>query len=419
LAAEEKEGKNVQKWVNFFRGNIRLEISGAFPERFLNLCSVERLGFWAVEQEDQTVLRLTVALWDLRRAEALAQKAGCTLRRLEGRGLPLMLYALRRRYGLLAGAALSTAAAVFLSQFILVVNVTGNTLLSDSVILTELEELGLHFGTYGPGLDERAVSNEMLERLPELSFLSVNVRGVYAEVVVHESDPTPQLRDEDTPTDVVASRDGIVLDVNAYAGSVEVEAGTAVLAGEVLISHYSVFPPAEWSDGATYTDISHARGQVWAVTERTFSAKMPLQTDGSVEQTEAARRYRLRIGKNIVKFYGNSSNFTNNCVKIERAWRATLPGGILLPLVWEQETLLPLSSQRAAVTADSAEGYLKACLLSRMETVVGEGELLTQNWTVTEEDGALTVTLNASCREDIAKEQTVTEDALSGEMEMD
>jgi hypothetical protein len=38
---------------------------------------------------------------------------------------------------------------------------------------------------------------------------------------------------------------------------------------------------------------------------------------------------------------------------------------------------------------------------------------------VTEEDGALTVTLNASCREDIAKEQTVTEDALSGEMEMD
>lgn len=400
----------MQKWVNFLRGSVCLEISGAFPERFLNLCSVERLGFWGLERREKGVLRVSVALWDVPRARALAARAGCEAARVSGRGLPLFLFSFRRRYGLLCGLALSILTAVFLSQFVLVIKVTGNETLPDSVILTELEAQGLSFGAYGPAVDERAVANRVLEALPGLSFLSINRSGIYAEVVVREADPEPELRDESTPTDVVAARDGIIMDVNALSGNTVVETGAAVLAGETLISHYLEFEPAEWSDGATFTMTTHARGEVWALTERRFSAKMPLETSLEPSEGEETVRYALRIGKNTLKFYQNSSNSGLNCAKIKKTWDLTLPGGIVLPVAWEQERLTPYSASGQALSAESAEAYLKERLLARLEAVLGEGQILGKSWDVAEEDGALTVTLSASCLENIAKEQAAAEE---------
>ncbi len=400
----------MQKWVNFLRGSARLEISGPFPERFLNLCSVEGLGFWKVEVPSQTALRLTVALWDLRRARRLAEKAGCTARRVGGGGLPVFLFSFRRRYALLAGLALSALTAAVLSRFILVVKVTGNDAVPDSVILTELEELGFGFGTYGPTVDERDLSNRMLEALPELSFLAINISGVYAEVVVREAVESPELRDEDTLTDVVAARDGVVVDVNAFSGSVSVAEGDAVLAGEVLISHLSVYEPAEWSDGQTFTSTTHARGEVWALTERTLTAKTPLQAATIDAAAGSNTVYGLRLGKKVIKFRQNSSNSMGNCDKIKRTWPLTLPGGIVLPLTWEAETVTPYSETETAVSAASAEAYLKARLETRLTAILGEGQVLGRSWTVTEAEDTLTVTLEASCLEDIAKEAPVAEE---------
>ena len=49
------------KWVtNALRGKVCLEVEGAFPERFLNLCAQRGILFWNVEWLEATRLRLTV-----------------------------------------------------------------------------------------------------------------------------------------------------------------------------------------------------------------------------------------------------------------------------------------------------------------------------------------------------------------------
>ena len=50
----------LQRLVNALRGNVRLEVEGAFPERFLNLCAQRGILFWNVEWLEDTRLRLTV-----------------------------------------------------------------------------------------------------------------------------------------------------------------------------------------------------------------------------------------------------------------------------------------------------------------------------------------------------------------------
>ena len=50
----------LKRLVNALRGSVRLEVTGAFPERLLNLCAQKGIQFWNVEWLEPTRLRLTV-----------------------------------------------------------------------------------------------------------------------------------------------------------------------------------------------------------------------------------------------------------------------------------------------------------------------------------------------------------------------
>ena len=195
----------ARKIVNLLRGSVRLEVSGAFPERFLNLCAQKAVAFWAVEWPEDHVLRLTVAWQDRKGLDELAQRTGCTVAEAERKGVPPFLIRFRKRYALLAGLALALAAVCFLSRFVLVVEVEGNETVPTQVILTELRRAGLRPGAYGPGLATREISNEALLRLEDLSWMAVNLHGIRAQVVVREKVAKPEIVDRSQLGDIVAS----------------------------------------------------------------------------------------------------------------------------------------------------------------------------------------------------------------------
>ena len=124
----------LKRMVNALRGSVRLEVSGAFPERFLNLCAQRGIVFWNVEW----LGGLTVTRQGSGPARALGDKVLCTVVPAEQSGVPLFLGRFRRRYALLVGLALSLTAVCVLSQFVLTIEVEGNEAVSTAEILTEL-----------------------------------------------------------------------------------------------------------------------------------------------------------------------------------------------------------------------------------------------------------------------------------------
>ena len=116
----------LKRMVNALRGSVRLEVSGAFPERFLNLCAQRGIVFWNVEWLEATRLRLTVTRQGSGPARALGDKVLCTVVPAEQSGVPFFLGRFRRRYALLVGLALSLTAVCVLSQFVLTIEVEGN-----------------------------------------------------------------------------------------------------------------------------------------------------------------------------------------------------------------------------------------------------------------------------------------------------
>ena len=160
----------VRGIVNLFRGSVALEVTGAFPERFLNLCAQRGVAFWNMSRPDSHTLRLTVAWTDRKGLDDLAARTGCTVKEGERRGMPPFLLRFRKRYAFLVGLALAILAVSFLSRFVLVVEVEGNDRVPAQAILTALQREGLKPGVYGPRMTESR--SEKYRRLVKASSSS-------------------------------------------------------------------------------------------------------------------------------------------------------------------------------------------------------------------------------------------------------
>ncbi len=395
----------MQAIINFLRGSVLFTVTGAFPERFLNLCAQAGVGFWDLEWLDPHTLRLRVSRRDARRVGPLAEKVLCEARARRHLGFPYFLAGFRKRYALLLGLALSLAAVCLLSRFVLTIEVSGNKTVSTAAILTELSRQGVRVGAYGPGLDVRRISQESLLRLDGLAWMSINLHGTRAEVLVREKLPEPEVRDESTPANVVAQADGVILDLEVLDGQAAFREGEAVLRGEVVISGTMDLREPEYSAVDAGQRLVHARGNVWARTYRTLTAQIPLEAQVKRYTGEEETQWSLLALGRTVNFFGKGGVFSEGYDKIVETHPLTLPGGRVMPLALRRTEYRAYVTEPAALNAGAARSMLEERLLERLDALIGEdGEVLDTVFTVREEDGMLAVTLRAECREQIGRE---------------
>ena len=403
--------------VNALRGSVRLEVEGAFPERFLNLCAQRGILFRNVEWMETTRLRLTVTRRGSRQAAALGERTLCTVTPAGRKGMPYFLARFRKRYAFWVGMGLSMAAVCVLSSFVLTIEVKGNTNVPTAQILTELRRQGLGIGTFGPGLDERTVGNKVLLQLPQLSWLSINLYGTRAEVLVREAVEAPELVDAQEYGSVVARASGIVTRVEALTGEAVVKVGDTVLEGETLISGTVHLEGPAYSDKPEIGQIQvRASGRVYARTWRTMAAQLPLEAQVKRYTGEETNLWSVTALGRRTDFFGKGGISFDRYDKISHTWTLTLPGGEEMPLAVQRETCRAYELETLAVEPDAAEAMLKERLLEALEEAVGEGEIVSTEFAVETENGMLTVTLQAECREEIG---TFVPDSTTQENEAD
>lgn len=403
----------MKKLINLLRGYAQVRVSGAFPERLLNLCAQRRVPFWRLVWLDETTLTLRLPLGELGRLEELSQRAMCQIQVTARRGLGAAARNLRRRWGFLLGLALCVAAVSILSQFLLVVEVSGNQQVPTAVILSELERLGVRPGAYGPGINKREVSNQALLRLPQLSFLTVNIRGSRAQVLVQEAVERPELLDEKTPADVVADVDGILLEIQTSAGQAMFSDGDIVTRGEVLISGELDLREPEGSQVDQGSLLVRAAGTITARTWRTLEETIPLTTLKKTYTGQEKKLYSLEILWGRLDFFQNSSISGSRYDKITRTEPLTLLGHTF-PVGLEVTTLREYTLEEVELDTQRAEQALREQLLTRLEAALEgrEGKVLRTDFVTRIQGGALTVTLLAECEEQIG--ETVEREGETG-----
>lgn len=389
----------LTRWILALCGYVRLEVCGVHPERVLNACAAAGIACTASEPVDAYTLRITVRARCADTVTELARRSQCEVKTLYRRGLPELLRRAARYRGACAGLLAVVLVVLTSSLFIWRIDVTGNETLTTGQILRCLDECGVRLGTYWPALSNDLVRNDMILRLPELRWLTVNVHGSRAEVIVREKEPLPDITPDDTPVSIYASATGVILSMDVYAGEARVAPGAAVEPGDVLVS------------GAV-TDLGGgvrpvcARADIRARTRQVLTGQIAL-TETEKQPAHGARtRWALRMGKKRINFYQNSGISDAECDKIIHEYPFAIRGVFTLPFSLVRERVQPYRTADAQVPEDAARASLEQALLQQLrETIGDDGAIISYETAAETAGGVLTVTLTAECEQEIGRAQ--------------
>lgn len=330
----------VERIAHFLTGWVEFYISGS-GARFLNAAAKTGVEFWGFRREGEgTVLRGKPK--DYRRLRPLFRRCGLTPRIRKKRGFPFLAARLWKRKGMALGVLCGAGVYLFLSGFCWGVTVTGTQALTKTQVLAAARENGIYMGMSLRGLDPKDAALAIQNDLPEATWLSVNTDGCFLEVALQEALPAPEVVDDREWSNIVASRAGTVVSVEAERGRPEVRLGETVEEGQLLIAglYQQEVDPYSPVPEELYQILGAARGSVQALTYREFTVEVPR------EQKELVPAGERRTCHSLVVFGVRIPLGLYSVPEGEfRSWHDSeswSPLGRALPLCWETVTWEPL-----------------------------------------------------------------------------
>lgn len=384
-----------RKVLNYLRGQVTVEVESAAPERVLNLCAAHGIPFWGLTWLSELRLRAAIDRAELPRLRQVLTQTDAVLTVVRTEGAPEVWRQYRRRYVLLAAAGLLMLMMVLGSTHIWAFQVTGNDTVPTETILRTLEKYGVALGARSR-IRQEELRNHVLLELPDVVWLTVNMRGCTAHVQVVERQRPPHLYTDGEITNVVAARDGLVTSVQALDGEAQVMAGSTVTAGQVLISGVVD------SDRRGYR-LLHGMGQVWARTWYELSVSVPLTVREKGQETEAVTHLAVDVGRNRIKIYGKGSMTGPDCDKMTLYHQARLPFGLTLPVTLVTERTVRYAAGETERSLEEARAEGEAQLMAQLRTALAQrdGNLLHHRFDAMRQGTRLVVTLHAECEEQI------------------
>ena len=228
----------MEKLLKFLGGWVRLRLFSREPERFLNLCAGKKILLWDLRRRDGCY-EFSLSLKDFFRLRPAARKSGSRIRILDRRGMPFFFRKCRRRKAFFAGVFLCFLLMYLLSCRIWNIHVEGNYANSTGDILSFLDSIGVSHGIRRSRIDCAETASAVREAFPNVTWVSVRIRGTRLLVDIKENVDGYRESREDSPEgawDLAAEKSGVVDSIITRQGVPLVEAGESCEAGDILVS---------------------------------------------------------------------------------------------------------------------------------------------------------------------------------------
>lgn len=384
--------------LNFIKGFVHISVRGFFIERFLNICMHRDIYMWDVKHRGANQVNLKLSIEGFRSLRPIARKTHARVRILEKHGLPFLLHRHKKRKAFLIGAAIALALLAYLTSFIWVIEVTGNSTVPTEQILEALENNGLKEGRLRRGIDVVALQNQMMLDVDGLSWLWVDIKGTKATVEVKEKQPIPEIVDKDTPCNIVASRRGLVTSVVATYGEKMVSVGDVVEAGDLLVSGVT----GTMHEGVRYL---HSSGSIKARTYYEQEGEFPLVKVNTSRTGKKISKNTLHLFNFKVQLYIDEKPPYEYYETETAVHRMNLGGNNFLPFYVTTETHYELTREEETLTPEQAAEIGTQTLAEDIESTFGaDTTVVTKDSSfVPLENGNIQVKLSYECIEEIGR----------------
>ncbi len=379
------------------RGYVCFTVSGRYPERFLNITARQGIRLWKVERRGDG-FRACMYRSDYRSIRSSARKSGVRLQVCEKSGLPQLAFRYRRRAGLVAGGCAFVVTVFLMSLFVWSVQITGLDTLSEVQIRSILREKGLYVGAFKPAIDAVSLADEVMIENREIGWMAVNLSGSLASVEVKEEAPAPEVEDIETPCNIKAKCDGLILNMKTAEGTAAVREGSAVIRGQLLVSGVM-----ENADGGSR--LVHASSKVLARVKHEASFSVPERLSVMLPSGEIAERLSAELFGIRIPYYVNG---VGSPYSVTREYtEAPVPMGVQLPVGRVRERVSALESVELQLDENSAKELLERQAMLYEVFNLADYTVEERASAITCRDGSFTLNMTYTCEGDIGMESPI------------
>lgn len=334
-----------------------IEVSGFSVERFVNMAAFRGIYLWNVCPKG-AVVQMNVSKTGVTLLEECARKTGCRYEIVEERGLPVQLKHYQKRKILAAGFLFFIIGLYMLSSFVWIVEVQGNERISQEEILSACEDMGLKPGALKFRLNMDKITDRLAESFVDISWVSVSIQGTNATVKLVETIPQPEIVDQETPSNMIAAEDGVILNLAIEAGTPLVKIGDVVEKGDMLVSGEIILKDVDTEVGKAYV---RARGAVYAKLWHTLKEELPLEYMERQFTGEVKQDHSIAIKDSVINFV--KPKMQEGLYEQKVVYQKNLAiGDFQLPFSVEKEEYKEYIEVKRTRTVEEAKEELKSLL---------------------------------------------------------
>lgn len=277
------------KVLRFVLGYITFSFKNGFRDDFINDCFCSGIRLKNIKIVGDTLVA-ECSPKDYKRLHSIAFAHGGVVKVEKRHGVFLALSRYSNRVGLAIGTVACIILFSILSGFIWNIEIVGNDKLSQSEISNFLDENGFRTGAFWKSVDKSVVEDLMMAGFDEIAWVHINRFGTTARVEISETVEKPNVVEENSATNLKATKDGVIVSAITYNGWQAVKVGESVRAGDILVS--GVYE----SEKAKENLFAHARGE--------FIARVEEKIDLCVSRTEKQKSFMPEKTYRAISFFG-------------------------------------------------------------------------------------------------------------------
>ncbi len=392
--------------INFFKGYVKLRISGKHTERFINICAKKNIYIWKIKRKSAQEIEAYVSIAAFNLLDDVAVGADVTLTEIARGGFFVIMKKIMGRSGIIVGFLIAALLFFWMTSRVWYIEIAPSNIPEETLRL-QLKKSGLDIGVKTESIDTLKLQAQMMNLNPDIEWIWTEKSGTKVFVDLRERVKRPVPVDITEPCNLVATHAGKVTFAMITEGRAMVNVGQTVSRGQLLAG-------GMLSSSVMGARGVHSQGNVMADVFIVKSGDYALTAEEEIVTGKEDKEYILKFGKKEFIIPLMDKKFQQSKIKTE-----TLPlkiGDIYFPLAIIKNTEMETITRTVRLSRDEvikdAEKYLDGLL----QKEVGSGTIIERYFFAEDiDENTVRVKMEALCNIQIAEKQAIEEEESGGQ----
>ncbi len=287
---------DLEEGIKRINGTVKVEIQGFFTERYINLCKINNVKIWDVQNIAGGIVRFTIAIKDFKKLKSITKRTKCKLKILNKKGLYFKLFKYRKRRLVILLLASFFILCIIANSFVWNIEIVGNNYIETQRIENALKESGLYVGKNKIGFKSKDVTNNIRVLEPDISWIGIDIEGTKAIVKVVEKTKIKKDNNLNKIGDIVSDKSGTIVKLVVENGTAIPNVGDYIEEGRILI---------EGKIYSKYMDVKDVRASGTIVISKEYEYEREYSYKTYEKEYTDKPKYSIGLTINNNEFYIN------------------------------------------------------------------------------------------------------------------